>query len=251
MSSEVLSPVDSSLGSSTRRLIVNADDFGQSLGINLGVIRAHEDGIVTSASLMVRWPSARTAAEYARAHPELSLGLHFDLGEWSYREGRWTARYEVAATDDPVAVERELAGQLAKFRRLLGRSPTHLDSHQHVHRSEPIRTILLQLADALRIPLRGVSPRVRYCGDFYGQTGRGRPLPEAITIEALLGIIARLPPGISELGCHPGDGEDADSMYRAEREREVEVLSDPRVRSAIVSGGIRLCSFSDVPNMKG
>ena len=46
--------------------IVNADDFGQSPGITRGVIAAHERGIVTSASLMVRWPSANEAAAYAR-----------------------------------------------------------------------------------------------------------------------------------------------------------------------------------------
>ncbi|PYS69828.1 MAG: hypothetical protein DMF73_14065 [Acidobacteria bacterium] len=56
-----------------RYLIVNADDFGQSPGINRGVIEAHENGIVTSASLMVRWPAAAEAAQYARGHPDLSV----------------------------------------------------------------------------------------------------------------------------------------------------------------------------------
>jgi len=49
-------------------LIVNADDFGQSTGINRGIIEAHERGVVTSASLMVRWPAAIDAAQYAREH---------------------------------------------------------------------------------------------------------------------------------------------------------------------------------------
>ena len=62
-----------------RYLIVNADDFGQSTGINKGVIQAHEEGIVTSASLMVRWPAAPEAAAYARNRPGLSVGLHVDL----------------------------------------------------------------------------------------------------------------------------------------------------------------------------
>jgi predicted glycoside hydrolase/deacetylase ChbG (UPF0249 family) len=53
----------------TRQLIVNADDFGQSAGVNRGVIEAHENGIVTSASLMVRWPDAADAARYARPAP--------------------------------------------------------------------------------------------------------------------------------------------------------------------------------------
>ena len=74
-------------GAHARRLIVNADDFGQTAGINEGIIQCSERGIVTSASLMVRWPSARAATEYARAAPALSVGLHIDLGEWAYRNG--------------------------------------------------------------------------------------------------------------------------------------------------------------------
>ena len=75
-------------------LIVNADDFGRSRGVNRGVIRAHEEGIVTSATLMVRWPDAREAADYARDRT-LSVGLHLDLGEWIYQDGEWRARYDV------------------------------------------------------------------------------------------------------------------------------------------------------------
>jgi predicted glycoside hydrolase/deacetylase ChbG (UPF0249 family) len=78
-----------------RGLIVNADDFGQSAGVNRGVIAAHERGVVTSASLMVRWPAAEEAASYARQRPGMSLGLHVDLGEWTFREGSWTPLYEV------------------------------------------------------------------------------------------------------------------------------------------------------------
>ena len=64
---------------SKRFLIVNADDFGQSHGINEGIIAAHEKGIVTSASLMVRYPAASEAASYAQKNPRLSVGLHVDL----------------------------------------------------------------------------------------------------------------------------------------------------------------------------
>src|SRR5262249_8159232 len=87
-----------------RSLIVNADDFGLTPRANPAVGMAHEQGMVTSASLMVRWPAAAEAAEYARQHPTLGVGLHLDLGEWVYRGGGWVARYEVVPADDAAAV---------------------------------------------------------------------------------------------------------------------------------------------------
>ena len=54
-------------------LVVNADDLGYSRGINRGVFEAHERGIVTSASLMVRRPAAEEAATESRSHPELGV----------------------------------------------------------------------------------------------------------------------------------------------------------------------------------
>ena len=137
-----------------RCLIVNADDFGRTSGINDGVVRAFEHGIVTSASLMVRWPAARAAARYARAHASLSVGLHVDLGEWTWREGGWRRRYEVVDPADRSAVAREVAAQLARFRDLMGEDPTHLDSHQQAHRREPLRSVLRDLARGLQVPLR-------------------------------------------------------------------------------------------------
>jgi chitin disaccharide deacetylase len=231
---------------SKRCLIVNADDFGQSSGVNRGIIAAHEGGIVTSASLMVRWPAAADAATYGRRHPNLSLGLHFDLGEWTYRDEAWVPLYEVVRTDDAAAVASELSGQLAIFRRLVGRDPTHIDSHQHIHRWEPVHSAMVETAYKLAVPLRHSSLDIRYCGDFYGQTRTGVPLPEAISIDRLIHILAVLPPGITELGCHPGEGNDLISMYQSERTQELNVLCAPLIRATIVAEGIELLSFHNV-----
>ena len=91
-----------------RYLIVNADDFGLSDGVNRGVVEAHEHGIVTSASLMVRPNAAGDAAAYARSNRRLSIGLHVDLGEWRFCDGGWTSLYEVVASDDPQNVAAEV-----------------------------------------------------------------------------------------------------------------------------------------------
>jgi predicted glycoside hydrolase/deacetylase ChbG (UPF0249 family) len=230
-----------------RYLIVNADDFGQSHGVNRGIIEAYEHGIVTSASLMVRWPAAREAAAYSRQRPSLSLGLHVDFSEWAYRNGHWVSLYEVVSMNDITAVADEVSRQLAMFRRLVGMEPTHIDSHQHVHLWEPLRTVLTEVTRELTVPLRHCGTEVRYCGDFYGQTAEGIPFPNAISVDGLLKILETLPPGFTELGCHPGAGNDLDTMYSSERAEEVKVLCDPRVRASLTTMRIELRSFRNIP----
>jgi len=229
-----------------RYLIVNADDFGQSHGINRGIIETHERGIVTSASLMVRWPAARAAAAYAHRRHELTVGLHFDFAEWTCDGGRWRPVYEVVPPDDERAVMKEAHRQLETFRMLLGRDPTHLDSHQHAHRSRSLRSFFEAMAGEIGVPLRSCNRRVRYEGGFYGQTSEGRSLPNLITGSALISLLRALPPGFTELGCHPGYAGDLQSMYRSERRKEMGTLCEARVRRAIAELGVQLCSFHHV-----
>jgi chitin disaccharide deacetylase len=227
-----------------RVLIVNADDFGRSEGVNRGVIRAHEEGIVTSATLMVRWPAAEEAAEYARGH-SLGVGLHLDLGEWYYRDGEWHSRYQVITGSSDEEVAEEIGLQLERFEALIGRPPTHLDSHQHVHHEDPVRTGLLRAGHRLGIPVRGLTPGVSYTG-FYGQDAEGHSVPEAISVDTLVRTIEELPPGVTELGCHPAADADHPSAYDRERLREVETLCDPRVATAIERCAVALRSFADI-----
>jgi predicted glycoside hydrolase/deacetylase ChbG (UPF0249 family) len=226
-----------------RYLIVNADDFGLDPGVNRGIVRGHEEGIVTAASLMVRPSSATEAAEYARANPALDTGLHVDLGEWMYRDGAWVPRYEVVPLDDARAVAAEVDRQLGRFRDLVGRDPTHLDSHQHVHTRERARSVFVEVASDLRVPLRHESPEVRYCGSFYGQTTEGSPLLDSITSAHLIEILENLEPGVTELACHPGDGVGPSVLYRVERGLELHALCDPRVRETVIALGIEPSTF--------
>jgi predicted glycoside hydrolase/deacetylase ChbG (UPF0249 family) len=230
--------------SDRRTLVVNADDFGRTPEINAGIAYAHEHGIVTAATMMVRWPDAEAAAAYARDHATLSVGLHIDLAEWVYVDDEWRPRYQVVDVDDADAVEREVSAQLQTFMQLMGRAPTHIDSHQHTHRAEPVRGIVATIGDRLGVPVRDVTPGYTYCGSFYGQDGRGYPMPENITVDSLIRILEALPPGITELGCHPALG-DVDDVYGSEREVELRSLCDPQVSTAIVRLGIDLLPFKE------
>lgn len=230
-----------------RYLIVNADDFGLSAETNRGIAIAHERGIVTSASVMVREAAARDAFAYAREHGALDLGLHVDLGEWRYRDGEWLPLYHVVDVADERAVSAEVRRQLESFLAMRGAPPTHIDTHQHVHQRSPAKEVLAATADALRIPLRHAAPGIRYCGDFYGQSAEGWPVQEAITTDALVSIVRNLGPGVTELACHPGFDETLDTTYRAERAQEVRALCDPRVKEALAASRVVLTGFSRLP----
>ncbi len=71
-------------------------------------------------------------------------------------------------------------------------------------------------------------------------------MPEIICVEGLLKILRELPEGVSELGCHPGFADDLETMYRDERLHEIEVLCDPRIKTALAELGIELTSFADL-----
>jgi len=128
----------------------------------------------------------------------------------------------------------------------MGCEPTHLDSHQHVHLKEPVRRIVIESAARLGIPVRECTGGTQYCGRFYGQSGDGWPFPEGIRTDAFLQICELLQEGVTELGCHPSEANEPDSMYSAERKLELDTLCDPHVRTALVQMNIRLCSFHDI-----
>ena len=228
-----------------RELVVNADDFGLSPGVNRGIARAHLEGIVTSASLMVRQSAAAHAAELVRELPSLGVGLHVDLAEWAPEQSGWTPLYAFVDDQDELAVAQEVERQVLLFEDLVGRSPDHLDSHQHAHRAEPLRSILGRTAKELRVPLRFHS-RFGYFGGFYGQDQRGQPLPAAISAQGFLAALAELPEGATELNCHPAADLDFRSGYRLERVQELETLCDRGVRDAVGAAGFALHSFGEV-----
>jgi hopanoid biosynthesis associated protein HpnK len=131
-------------------LIVNADDFGLTRGVNEGIIRANREGILTSATLMANGPAFDDAVERAKQNPQLGVGCHLVLvgglavapreeipslvdraGRLPRSIGALMAKLSsgrVRAKD----VETELRAQIEKIRRA-GIAPTHLDTHKHSH----------------------------------------------------------------------------------------------------------------------
>ena len=237
-----------------KNLIVNADDFGLTAGINAGIVQAHLHGIVSSATLMVHGAAAEEAAAWARLHLSLGVGLHIDLWEHVLRDGEWVRTYEHCA-GDAESVRAEIERQLARFRQLLGREPDHIDTHQHVHRLQPVGDVVCAIAARNRLALREHGG-LRYVGGFYGQDGTGGPHAEGITPQRLIELIDALPDGeATELSCHPGqvaaDDPLGGTMYRVERNTEIATLCDPRVRTRVARGDVRLGTFADFTRSAG
>ncbi len=248
-----------------KTLIVNADDFGRTPGINEGVVEAHRDGIVTSTTTMVLYPAAAEAARLARECPGLGVGLHVQLsggapGLPAERipsllgpDGRFPSKPEGHRSPRPEEALAEAREQLRRFQQLFGRLPTHFDSHHHSHRLPAVLEALVTLALETGRPVRNASPevagRLRQRGvqtttafdeGFFGETA---------TIERLLEIIAGLPEGTTELMCHPARVDDelrGSSGYAEPREAEKAALCDPRVRRALDACGVRLASFASL-----
>jgi len=213
--------------SEDRHLIVNADDLGLSPAVNEGIFAAHRDGIVTSASLMVLRDAAPAAVEALARHPNLAVGLHLD------RRSSFPGHMPGKGRTPEV----ECRKQLECFRALLGREPTHLDSHKHVHETDPAFGAAAEaLAAELGVPLRNRG--IRYERRFYGRDG--------ISPTHLIALIEALPPGWTEIGCHPAVGPVPISSYDVERQIELATLRDPSVKILLNVSDVRLCSFAHV-----
>src|SRR5436305_6506747 len=220
-------------------LIVNGDDLGASRGVNRGIIEAHQRGILTSTSLMVNAARSEEAAEFGRTAVELSVGLHVDV--------RHTLSESAAASSRRL--REELHRQFGRFEELMGRPPTHLDSHHNVHRDPRLLPAFLAEAQHYGVPLREHSS-ARYVSRFYGQWG-GQSHPEQISVEGLLRIVeADVQDGVAELGCHPGYVDpDFSSGYATERAIELQTLCDPALRPALAERQIHLVAFGDLANL--
>jgi len=249
---------------SGKRLIVNADDFGRSPGVNRGVLEAHTRGIVTSATLMVNYPAAAEAARLAKQHEALGVGLHVQLtggaGPAAPREqvrslldpaGRFHARPDGLARADPRELLTEARAQLVRFRELMGRRPTHFDSHHHAHKLPVVLDALVTLGWETGLPIRGASEEVRdrltreglpttdhFVEEFYD---------EGATLQGLIEVLIGLAPGTTELMCHPAVVDDelrSTSGYAEPRARELEYLVHEEVRQTIQAAGVRLVTFA-------
>ncbi len=254
--------------SGERLLIVNADDLGRSPGINAGILKASHEGIVTSTTLMVNLPWTRDAVDRLSGNHRLAIGLHLnfcygkpvlppaEVPSLVDRNGYFVTdvpyQSENAAQDE---IRAETQAQITAFRILLGKSPTHVDSHKYLHSCPRIRYPVIAVGhreglairtctDDDRLAARDSALRTtnHFEGRFHGLDGEG------VSLAILMAILKNLEAGSTELMCHPGfvDQEICDSSYQTDRQRELEVLCDPLVKACLAECDITLSTFDSI-----
>jgi len=283
-----------------KQLIVNADDLGLTRAVNRGVVRAFQDGIVTSASLLVTGSAFEDAVAMAQQNPKLDVGLHLALleeravlgpdvlptlvdetGRFPRTSGEFIQRALLGGISWHE-VEQEIAAQIALFQKT-GLRLSHLNSHQHLHMFPPVFQIVRRLARGMdNVWIRNPAGPWRKSPD--ASLGRwaqrlglnltclaarglrdgsqpqmpdglyGFEVSGCLTRSALKQILRRIPDGLYELICHPGeDYADTQTRYSHWGYRwaeELETLTAPETRLFLEEQGIVLTSFGQASAMR-
>lgn len=184
-----------------KQLILNADDFGLTRGVNEGIIRAHREGILTSATLMACGPAFDHAVELAKLNPCLGIGCHLvlvggkaiaplsEIPSLASKDGclpdslaSFVTRLSTGIIR-PKELERELRAQILKI-RAAGIEPTHLDTHKHTHAHPVVMGALSRVAREFGI-LRVRKPMENLRDSWESSRGeRSAMLPELFAAAA-------------------------------------------------------------------
>lgn len=260
-------------------LIMNADDFGLSDGINRGIIEAHQDGILTSTTWMANTHYAEEAINMWKKHaPELGLGLHITLSYGApisdptkipslvQADGKFCSSYEAVVAKsmnyNPDELAVEIHAQLNRFVELVGQPPDHLDSHHHAtyFHLDAYQT-LIDIANQYQIPIRrkvtlgedhrSIADKDIYSGDEFAVSTTDyldlRFYDQGATHENLATLLENLRDGSTEIMCHPGYADEFNEIYNTQRERELGILISSDIKAIIEREGIQLINFADLP----
>lgn len=151
------------------KLLVNADDFGFSRGVNYGVLDTHLNGIVNSATMMMNAEGTEHALEIAKSTPTLKVGVHLVLtfgkpltsaASLIGEEGFFKKQKDVYGHPEDISLEdleQEWTAQIEKF-LASGLKPAHLDSHHHVHGIKEFYPVIKRLSEKYDLPVRIAGP---------------------------------------------------------------------------------------------
>jgi chitin disaccharide deacetylase len=267
-----------------KQLIINSDDYGRTPEISRGIREAHLNGVVTSTTCMMNIrTTADDIAIALKETPTLGMGVHLVLTmgrpisapetvptivDEKGQFFKYTPLLEHRPSLNIDEIKKEWRAQIEAFIKASGKKPTHLDSHHHSSYFSPaLFRAMLELAKEYGCPIRyplleenddsqEFSETTKHAAELLKEFNPRRPdmffvnfYDEGATKENLLSIIDNIPEGTSELMCHPGRVDEAfarESVYNFQRERELQILTDPSIKAALKSQAIQLITFADL-----
>lgn len=232
-----------------KKLIVNADDFGMTEGVNEGIIKAFRDGILTSTTIMINQPSVEHAYKLWEENKGLGLGQHLTLDKGKAltgissitdKDGNLLKVMDLLEYGKEEDFYKEILAQLERYKEIFGCVPTHFDSHHHVHIRNPRANKAIERLSRET----GIRYRVdkNTIGSFYGEKATTENIIELLNSKAEENL------EYIELMSHPGivDKELLEtSSYNFTRESELEILTSQEVKN-FVKSKFQLISFADL-----
>ncbi|MCL1944201.1 MAG: chitin disaccharide deacetylase [Firmicutes bacterium] len=233
------------------KIIFNADDFGLSKGVNLGILETFDNGVVRSATIMPNAPQFEHAIQIAK-RTGIKVGVHLTLtcGKSLLSHNNITDKngnfakldvFEQKSKDnklDLIEIEKEYEAQIQKVLDT-GLKLTHLDSHHHTHMLDGVIDIAQKLANKYNVGLRGKT--TYFSDEFYGESAKLDDLKILLKKHCDKSVV--------ELMCHPSyvDAYLLDnSRYNTNRARELSVLTSSELLLFLKDNGWQLCSYGDI-----
>lgn len=248
------------------KLIINADDFGLTNAVTYGIYEATVNGVVTSTTLMVNTSASELAANLIQEHPNLNVGLHFNLslGKPLSNCPSLTDKFNnfikpnILGNDEKYNEEDiylELTAQYNKFIKLVGRRPTHIDSHLYVHEKFPkVFRQVIKFSEDYKLPVRAFENKYFVKAIFEKNFKVLKGETFSTLIEKFKRLISEnINYEIVELMVHPGfiDNELLNiSSYNQLRNLENQVLQSKEAKEFLKHNNIELISFNDIPGEK-
>ena len=266
-----------------RALIITADDFGVHRRVNEAVERAHRNGVLTAASLMVGAEAAPDAIERARRLPSLRVGLHLVLtdGKACLRPSEIPGlvndegHFDNAMVRDGFRffflprVRAQLALEIrAQFEAFAatGLPLDHVNTHKHFHLHPTVLSLVLKIGRdfgmrAMRLPREAAAPvglrpwtalvraRLDHHGIAHNDQVNGIAHSGQMDETAFIEALERLPDGVTEIYCHPAVSAECaltQTMKHYRPDDELAALLSPRVEAAVNATGALRGGFSDI-----
>ncbi|MEH6941466.1 chitin disaccharide deacetylase [Bacillus sp. JJ722] len=227
------------------RVIVNADDFGYSRGLNFGVIDAHQFGLVNSTTMMMNMNAVEHAFRLAAPYRQLTIGIHLVLtaGAPILKEGvdsliesngnfKTFSMLKENFDLDLDEVEKEWEAQIQRFLSF-GKKPNHFDSHHHMHMHPKLQDVTRKLAQKYNVPVRRNGKDTMEGVEMYSDVALFDFYDEGVCEDYFANLTSKVDEGQTvEVMCHPAYLDidlQKGTSYFLPRLKELEILMKARL----------------------